>query len=645
MKLLLALLFINSCSNISILNSTHYYSEGFLEQLESIQIIYRDGDKNLAISKLNGLADDKLNQDEKAKKYNLKGVMYYRSGDIVTAIENFLVAKKNIYKDVYLANQIRLNLGSAFFKQSQFKKAYDEIKIIDSEYFQEREQNTYHKILFSLSNQAGDFKRTVKSLLYLSRNISSISKVDSFDHKEILIDNFKKMSDSERVYLLDENSRKNPYVIAYLGRLETLGRLYKGDREGAADVVSWLNKKFNHIDEIKKFVRDFELRVDNFSKISPSSIGLITALTGKTQKWGKQALSGLNTALGRLSKAENLLKVFVKDNQNNPYLARQMVKELVEKHHVSVIIGGLFPELAREEYLEARKYGVLYLSLSPVYLPRSEKNHLLIEVAGSVESQVAALLKSPLMETLGRKMAILHPDRQEGYSYLNEFWSLHNSDKVQLVNSNKYERGIKDYREPVKKLLGLKYPRERKEEFLVWKDIKNIEKGNVRIINVLPPVVDFDWVFIPSLPSEAIQIIPTFSYFDAGNIRFVGGPSWMNNSLKNNKRNLGEMYVVGNETDEGSVKFARMYRDVNNRLPHLVDTLSYEAMMIAINLITKNRFEKREEFEAIIRSTKSLRGITSYWDMDEGLWYKRMDILKVFKKGFQKINFVPGSNI
>ncbi|MGB0360870.1 MAG: GTPase Era, partial [Endozoicomonas sp.] len=41
----------------------------------------------------------------------------------------------------------------------------------------------------------------------------------------------------------------------------------------------------------------------------------------------------------------------------------KMINDLIQKHHVSIIIGGLFPDTAKEEYLEAKKYGVLYVSL------------------------------------------------------------------------------------------------------------------------------------------------------------------------------------------------------------------------------------------------------------------------------------------
>ena len=318
---LILAIFLIGCADIIPLN-TSYYSSDFLKQIESVNLIYKDGDKASALKKLRSIPDENLNKDEQAKKYNLIGVMLYRNGDLDLALENFYRARQLVNKDPFLTNQIRLNLASLFFKKLQYEKSYAELKKIDLTYVEKKDYNGYHKLSFTLANQMGDSKRAVKSLLYLGDNVKSFSDVEDFSYKEVLIDNFKKMTDSERVYFLDDKASDNPYMIAYLGRMEAMGRLYKGDRTGAEDVVNWLDKKFSNLEEIKTFVTNFRFRIDNFSKINPKSIGLITSLSGKTSRWGKKALMGVNTALAKLSKKEDLFKIYVKDNQNNPYLAR-----------------------------------------------------------------------------------------------------------------------------------------------------------------------------------------------------------------------------------------------------------------------------------------------------------------------------------
>ena len=632
-------LLVQACSGIQLINQADFYSEEFLKKIESIQLIYKDGDKKLALTKLRNILDEKITSAEKAKKYNLVGVIHYAGGDTTQAIENFQLATQFVDKDLILANQIKLNLASSYFRNEKYESTQKQLKKIDINYLSKKEVENFHRLNFTVASQMEDYSSAVKSLLYLTKNIDTFSKFEDFKYKEVLIDNFKKLNSSERVYILDEFLRETPVVIAYLGKQEAMDRFYVGDRQGSKDVVSWLDDKFGHLEEIKTFVTDYNFRVDNYSKINSGAIGVVAPLSGKVSKYGLKVLAGINTALLQKDDKKSLIKVFVKDNNNNTYLAKKMVQELVMKHHVSVIIGGLFPSLAKEEYLEARKYGVMYVSMSPVYLPRSEKNHLLLEVSGSVESQINTLIKPEVLNKLGSRMAILYPKSDDGNSYVNEFWNLNMVNKLQLNSVYNFDRGITDYREPVKEILGLRYPREREEEFKIWKDIKNIDKNNVRIINVLPPIIEFDWIFIPSLPSEALQIIPTFSYFDAKKVKFIGGPSWINNTLKENKKNLGSMYVIGNDTSDTGTEFMKIYKKHNGSNPHLVDTLSYESMDLILKIVDKSTFTKREDMEERLRSLKTIKGVTSSWTLDNGLWIKEMDLLSIKSSGFEKMSF------
>lgn len=634
--------FLSSCSldGIKVINQRDIYSAEFQQKIDSAQLIYRDGDKKLALSKLQQIPDDSLSSGEKAKKYNLMGVMFYSLGDLSQAIENFLIAKKYVNKDLYLKSQIHMNLASSYVKKNELQLAREQLKEVEIDYFKKKEKKNYFRLRFTVANQQNDSKTVVRSLIYLADGVESFQQFEDYKYRATLMDHFRKLSESERVHIMDKFEDDAPVAVAYLAKSEALNRFYGGNKSGAEDIVSWMKRNFIEIDDVRTFVEDYEFRVQNYSKINPGAVGVITPLSGRRAKFGKKVLAGINTVLSS-DKSAKSLQIYVKDNQNNPFLAKKRVEELVMKHNVSVIIGGLFPNLAKEEYLEARKYGVVYISLSPVYLPRSEKSNLLIEISGSVESQIASVIETNYFNQFGRRVSILYPNSDEGLSYVNELWGLHNSEKIDLININKYKRGIRDYREPVKSLLGLKYPRERQEEKQIWSEIKNASKRSVRIVNVLPPVIDFDWVFIPSLPKEAIQIIPTFSFFDAKNLKFIGGPSWINKKILKERRSLGgKIYVIGNDTKEIEPGFVKMYKEKNGVTPHLVDTLAYEGMKVVSTILDGQRFGSRDELAQRIKNIDSLKGITSNWTLKDNLWLKKMDILKATSRGFNKLEEV-----
>ncbi len=633
-----------SCSNIQLLNSGVDYSKDFLQKLESIQIIYKDGDKSLALKKLQNISDEKITKAERAKKYNFLGVIFFASGDINSATENFLIAKKYVDQDYSLESQINLNLASTYYKSNQIDVSQSVIKEVNLDYFNDQEKEKFYKLNLSLAKKTKNKTEIVNSLIFLMSDIERFEDIDDYQYKELLVDNYRELSSSERVYLLDKYQKKRRVVVAYLGKQEVLKRFSEGDKDGAKDVLSWIDKRYGKMEEVAKFIEDYKFRMENFSKINSGAVGVILPLSDdkKAAFFGKKAISGIMTAVGVLSKNDETLNIYLKDNKNNKYLARKMVQDLVLKHNVSVIIGGLFSDLAKEEYLEAKKYGVMYISLAEVYAKRIEKNHLLLEVPGSVESQIATVLKPENLNHFGKKMAVFYPFSDAGKSYINEFWGHHNAGNIELTGINHYipkDKGNKyiDYRPSVKQLLSLRFAREREEELKVWKQIRSLDKSNFRVINELPPITDFDWVFIPSIPPEAIQILPTFPYFDAKNLKFVGGPSWINKRLMDEQQNLGSIFAIGNDVSKVSSNFEQIYRKKNKTSPKLIDTRAYVAMTIVHQLIKGQTFNAREDLEKRIFDIKQLKGFATSWRLIEGLWLKDMDILQISKRGFKKL--------
>lgn len=637
--LLSIFLFIFSCSGIQMLNHQDLYSPEFMKQIESAQLVYKDGDRNEAIKKLKLIQDEFITPDERAKKYNLLGVYYFSVGNIELATESFQVANQLVNADYRLASQIKLNLASSFFKVNDVENTYSTLTQIDSDYLGDKDKAKYHKLVFSTANQLGKTQEVVKSLLYLGKGLASFRAVDDFKFVSVLVDNFKKLSDSERIYLLEKNYRENSVVVAYLGRQEVLSRFYKGDRDGALNVVEWLESKFSEMEEVKTFVVDYKYRVENFSKINSGAIGVVVPLTGSRARFGVSALAGVKTALKEKSGTEESYRIHVKDNENNPLLAKKAVQELVMKHNVSVIIGGMSPEIAIQEYTEAKKYGVLYISISTVNVPRSQKNHLLFEIPGSIESQVKSVTKKEFLDKFGKRVAIVYPEDESGQKYVNELWAKHNQSEIELVNIAKYERGQKDFRNVIQKILGLEFPRQRNEEYLVMKEIKDLEKGSFRIINVLPPVIDFDWVFLPTYPSEAIQIIPTFNYFDARRLKFIGGPSWISKKLKQQEGTFGvKLHMVGNDSKLISKEFKTNYYEFNKKIPNIVDILGYQSMETALLVLNKQNFSKREELESRVLDLKSFEINSVNWELKEGLWIKDMNLLKFGRVGVEPVS-------
>ncbi len=639
---ILLAVFLIACSGVRMLTPEEIYSPEFLKRIKGIQTIFRDGDKKTAIEKLNSMNDMEISEAEVAKKYNFLGIIYFSQQDFDTAIEKFEMARSRARLDINLKAQVYLNIASSYYKKGLYEKAYSYLEQVDTEALRNKEPEKYYKLKLVLAQQLEKSKDIVKSIIPLIGKTRIFKEVEDHQYKELLVDHFRKLSTSERVYLLEEFDDKNNLTAAYLAKEEALHRYYMGDRPGAEDVLNWLGDKYGRSEDVATFIKDFQFRIENYSKIDVGAIGVVLPLSGSKKKYGKRALAGIDSALNYGNNKVLAAKVYTRDSENNPYVARKVINDLIQKHHVSIIIGGLYPNTAKDEYLEAKKYGVLYISLAPVNLDKEDKNHLLVEIPGSVQSQVDSIINEDFLSRFGKKIAVIYPDSEGGQAYVNEIWRKSKLGLIDISSIYKYDKKNRDFRDPVSKVLGLKFKRERKEEFELWKEIydakKKVKRSSIRRIQTLKPVVDFDWVFAPAYPQDAIQIIPVFSYFDAKRLKFVGGPSWMSRSLVREQRNLGQLYFVGDDPKDFSKKFAKSFKERNNKNPRLIETLAFEAMDISLNVIEGTKFEKREELETRLINMKQLKGVTGSWNLKEGIWLKNMDFLKIYGKKINKFD-------
>tara|TARA_B100001971_G_scaffold214585_1_gene252800 strand:- start:16330 stop:18324 length:1995 start_codon:yes stop_codon:yes gene_type:complete len=638
------LVILTACSGISLINQSFEYDAEFMKRFEGIQSIYKDGDKSGAIARLNKFRSEKLTDAERAKVLNQLGIYYYNQSEFVKAQEHFEDARGYVKEDKELDAEIHLNLASTYFKLDMRESAFNVINAAKPKFLKKNVRETFFKLKLLLAQDQENDKAVIDSLIYLLAEKENFNEIKGSNYKELLIDYFRKLTPSERAYILDSKEKESLVVIAYLGTEEAMQRYYFGDRQGANDVVDWLDKNYSDLKDVQRFIDDFRFRSENFAKIDGGSVGVVLPLSGRKGRFGTSALKGLDAAINYDKNKTNNIKVYTRDNRDNPVVAKKVIHDLIQKHHVSIIIGGLFSNTALHEYLEAKKYGVLYISLTAINLPRDEKNHLLIEVPGSIQSQLDKLISEDFLQAFGKRVAMFYPDDNRGKTYLEEMWKHHKSGKINITSLYSYDHDpkVKDYREWVEKLLGLKYKKERKEELELWKEIYSLEKSSstIRRIQTLKPVIDFDWVFVPSYPHQAQQFLPTFSYFDARNLTYIGDQSWMvSRKFLNlpNKESWGKLLLVGDDTRKIDKNYFDIYKSRNNSNPSFIETFAFEAMRLSLNVLKDSKFEQREDLERKIVNLQKLEGITGKWNLKEGIWIKELDLLRIIRDDVRKV--------
>lgn len=637
--LLLILLVVASCSQMKSTKTIDesQISEASKKKLEEARDLIRNNKPKIALNKLGELDDNKISAVEKSLKYNLKGVTLFNIGEVDKALLNFEVAEKYAPKDTQLFSQIQLNMASGHYKMNQFNEMQDRLKKIDQKQLTEAEVKKFAQLSLAFANKVENHQSIVSSSLLMLGDAKTFNEVETSNLYEPLKESFGKLSQGQKIDLLEQFDNSGNIAVAKLAQLEAEDRYISGDKSGAKDVVSWLRSEYSSNDEVNKFVKDFELRIENSARISISDIGVVLPLTGDKAQFGAKALSGVDTGLKVLGLSEGI-KIHTKDTVDSPAQAAQAVSELIREEKVAMIIGGLFPESAKAEYLEARKYGVLFISLSQINLPKEEKNHHLIEVQGSIESQVETLLSEDMIKKFGSRIGVIFPDNEGGKAYVDEIWRKANEKQLQVTSVASFPKNTHDYRDTAQLFLGLKYPRERSEELRILDDVYSLEKTSIRRVQTLPPVLDFDWVFLASYPHEATQLIPTLGYYDANRIKVIGGPSWVSKSLVKEQKNLGTLYFVGDDPKDINKEMLNKFQEIYGKPASLIEIISLDAMKLGAHALqTSGDVSNRDDFDSKLKSQGKLHGLTTDWEYKDGVWIKRMNAMTITRGEIGKL--------
>jgi ABC-type branched-subunit amino acid transport system substrate-binding protein len=231
----------------------------------------------------------------------------------------------------------------------------------------------------------------------------------------------------------------------------------------------------------------------------------------------------------------------------------------------------------------------------------SERGAYLFQNALTPKVQVENLVNHVVQEKSFKRFAILAPNDNFGRDMANQFWDLAEKYGGKIVAYESYPADERDFQAPVKALTGVADPKFRKneqtkvEEFIAQQKQKTGKEPKAR----LPPVVDFDAIFIPDSPKNVSSIAASLAYFDVSGLPLLGTTEW----------NTDQLYKRGGKYVEGAIfpggismatrnprqrEFIRSYADAFGAAPDLLSGQSFEAMVLIAAAINKSSSDRND---------------------------------------------------
>ena len=246
-------------------------------------------------------------------------------------------------------------------------------------------------------------------------------------------------------------------------------------------------------------------RLNARREVQPNRIGVVLPVSGPYGAIGKSALAAIQLAV----REEPGLEIVVEDSAGDARLAARAVEKLVFSHHVGAVLGPVGSLESHSAALTAERLEVPLITFTAregiADLGTFIFRH---RVTRSAQARTVARYA---VEQMGlTRFAVLYPRTEYGRSMMQAFWSTVEALGGEMRGAQSYPVRATDFGVPLKKLVGRYHLRARRKD-PYWEKLNR--KARDKALHV-PPIVDFEALFIPDVGERARLVLPFLAYWD-----------------------------------------------------------------------------------------------------------------------------------
>lgn len=539
--------------------------------------------------------------------------------------------------DPHFRQYVLYNLASSEVEAGQVEDAQQTLARIEPESLDRETRIKYHAL------RARIFERR-ELPLEASREILALSRLQTPEqvraaYEGVLKTNLKQISsveDLEKLYNENSDSSLADMVLFRLGTQELiLGRPASGEAR-LRELMSRFPQT-SHLQEASDLIRAFEQR----KVVEPRTVGVLLPSQGKYARFGNLSLQAIELAFRiynqDVSEREKVTLV-IEDSGEEPDQTVRALNRLFFKHHVIAVIGPLLSKGIDQVTQRAQELGLPLISLAQ----QAGINGEYVFPSGlTPQAQAEAIARYAIQKRGLKRFAILHPRDRFGEQYSQAFWDAVEQLGGKIVGVESYASGETDFRQPVQKLVGTYYLDARQRELDEMAKVRTEMKITRRTRKTaqyfdLPPIVDFDAVFIPDEPKVVGQILPTFAFQDVDKTQFLGIATWHSQELVTRAQSFAEGALFVDGFSAGSdnpevLLFVERYRATFGQEPGAIEAVAYDAARMLEDVITERKPNTRDDIVSGLQNVKKFPGVTGSIDYRDGRLSRGLTVFTVQK--------------
>jgi ABC-type branched-subunit amino acid transport system substrate-binding protein len=313
------------------------------------------------------------------------------------------------------------------------------------------------------------------------------------------------------------------------------------------------------------------------------AIGVVLPLSGNFAAFGEEALRGILLAAGTFDAQLPVdqrarVQIIIRDSGGSPGLAAAAVRELAREDGISAIIGPLLSKESEAAAIAAEIQRIPLIALTARQEVASNRSYV-FRVRTMPSDETQALADYAMRELEARRFAILYPRDAYGSGVSDLFWDAVEQRGGRVVALAAYDPESVDFGAAIRRLVGYELLTG-EEKLLITKREKLIRSARrlppeeAAVVREearamlgpddgpLPPIVDFDAIFIPESHEKVALIAPQLAFHEATGATLLGTEAWNHPDLvRIARKHVEGAFFTASFYGDSSVGYVRDFSD------------------------------------------------------------------------------------
>jgi ABC-type branched-subunit amino acid transport system substrate-binding protein len=241
------------------------------------------------------------------------------------------------------------------------------------------------------------------------------------------------------------------------------------------------------------------------------------------------------------------IRLIVRDTGGDAVRAAAMVRELAEDPEIVAIVGPIFTAESLAAAEAAEVSGIPLIALS--HREEVPVGRDLVFRTRTTPGDEVGVLVNHAFETLGAKrFAVLYPQNRYGRGMRKLYWDAVTERGGKMVAASSYDPSATDFSKVIRDMIGYRFLSdlerkalaEREEILRAARLLEPLDAALLRDaaygilgpdLQPLPPIVDFDVLFIPDAANKVSLIAPGLAFHEIRGVGLLGSSEWLDDEL------------------------------------------------------------------------------------------------------------------